>query len=352
MAYLMLVGLLGLTAYMVEPLSAMASEQSSRVEQTLLAHLEARQPSFALLIPENDLQNMSTIIHAMLKNHTYLALDISSWRYFAHSFGVYSMVTFTVKYRESKAEYQAVLQGVHYVVQHYILKPGMDAYAKEKAIHDYVVLNVSYDQSLTHYTAYDALYDRTATCQGFAMLTDRLLRAAGFKDIILSGTAVDSLGRAAHAWNEVKVDGNWYQLDTTWDDPIPFVKGRVLYDYFNLTNAQMGRNHFWNHAGLPIADTNYLAQLQASHKASDHALIVQTGLFAQEPQDTFTSLDKLQMDLAAIAPKSHAKYLFRFPFTEVKELANLHLPYAASFSYQRDARDPTYALVTLTVMLK
>ena len=339
-----------LATVMMNPLSAVAAAAPTNVEDAILAHLEARQSQFSVAIPADEEQNVSAMIHTVLLAHTYLALDISEWRYLETSFGLGDLVNFSITYRETAAQYQAVLRGVRYVLHKYILKPGMDVYAKEKAIHDFVVLNVAYDQSLTHYTAYDALYDHTATCQGFAMLTYQLLRAAGIDNIILSGTAVNALGKAAHAWNEVKLAGRWYQLDTTWDDPIPFVKGRVLYDYFNLTSAQLGRNHFWNKAGLPVANTNYIAVLQASRNKSDRAILQQTGLFAEEPQDTFASLAKLQADLAAAKPKSNEKYLFRFPYRDMDQLHNLQLPYAATYSYQQDARDPVYALVTLTVM--
>ena len=42
-----------------------------------------------------------------------------------------------------------------------------------------------------------------------------------------------------HAWNLVKLHDIWYHLDCTWDDPVPDVKGRVLYNYFNLNDEKI-----------------------------------------------------------------------------------------------------------------
>ena len=61
-----------------------------------------------------------------------------------------------------------------------------------------------------------------------------------------------------HGWNKVKVDGNWYNLDVTWDDPVPDKKGHISYGYFLVSDSQLAKTHSWNDAGLPKAtDTRY-----------------------------------------------------------------------------------------------
>ncbi|MEI0738920.1 hypothetical protein VQ056_23700 [Paenibacillus sp. JTLBN-2024] len=48
-----------------------------------------------------------------------------------------------------------------------------------------------------------------------------------------------------HAWNLVLLDGKWYHLDTTWDDPAPDRKGEIGFGYYLRTDAQMKKDHAW-----------------------------------------------------------------------------------------------------------
>lgn len=113
-----------------------------------------------------------------------------------------------------------------------IINNSMTTVQKEKAIHDYIVSHVAYDTTLKNHSAYAALVPPYKTvCQGYALLTCRMMANAGIDVRIVPSTV--------HAWNIVNIDGHWYQLDCTWDDPVPDVAGRVTYSYFNLTDAQL-----------------------------------------------------------------------------------------------------------------
>mgnify|MGYP002624557236 CR=1 FL=1 len=94
-------------------------------------------------------------------------------------------------------------------------------YERARTVYDYVCDNVSYDRVHVkngHYflrsTAYAALIRRTATCQGYSVLLYRMFREAGLDARIITGEARDGF----HAWNIVKVDGNYYYVDATWDE--------------------------------------------------------------------------------------------------------------------------------------
>jgi transglutaminase/protease-like cytokinesis protein 3 len=58
---------------------------------------------------------------------------------------------------------------------------------------------------------------------------------------IMTGTADGEL----HAWNRVLLDGDWYQLDATWDDPIPDRGDFAGHTYFNVTDDIMDDTHTW-----------------------------------------------------------------------------------------------------------
>ena len=66
-------------------------------------------------------------------------------------------------------------------------------------------------------TAYAALVNHRATCQGYCVLLYRMLRENGVDCRVVTGIGVDDGGEQLHAWNIVKLDGRWYNLDATWD---------------------------------------------------------------------------------------------------------------------------------------
>ena len=94
-----------------------------------------------------------------------------------------------------------------------------------RAVYRYLIENVSYDEvhkNNAHYhlksTAYGALVNKRAVCQGYAVAAYRLLRELDIDCRVITGTASDGdLGEEYHAWNIVRVDGKYYDLDITWD---------------------------------------------------------------------------------------------------------------------------------------
>lgn len=100
---------------------------------------------------------------------------------------------------------------------------GMSDYEKIETIYSYVCRTVAYDNSDDDlkFSAYGALVNRRAVCQGYASLLYRMLREAGIENRIITGTA----SKVAHSWNIVKIGSKFYNLDATWDagsDPEDF----------------------------------------------------------------------------------------------------------------------------------
>lgn len=142
-----------------------------------------------------------------------------------------------------------------------IIKPGMTDYQKQLAIHDYIVLNCEYDVETLKkgqtasghedaFFAYGALINGVALCGGYTEAANILLRISGIESIRLDSED--------HAWNLVKLEGGYYHMDVSWDDPTPDVKGRIRHDYFNLTDKQILQysSHKWlNKEYFPTADS-------------------------------------------------------------------------------------------------
>lgn len=85
----------------------------------------------------------------------------------------------------------------------------------EKAlyINDWIALHSYYDKTLTKYTAKELLLEGTAVCQGYASAYYYLL---GYLGIPVGLVRSSEMG---HIWNAVYINGHWYHVDTTWDDP-------------------------------------------------------------------------------------------------------------------------------------
>ena len=129
---------------------------------------------------------------------------------------------------------------------------GKNDIEKMKYIHDYLVDTIEYDQTFTEkniYNIYGALVSKTCVCEGYAKASQYLLNEAGLENIIITGTATNSDGKTEnHAWNYVNIDGKWYAIDTTWDDPIIVGGGKltntIRYRYFLKGSSTMNKNHF------------------------------------------------------------------------------------------------------------
>ena len=143
----------------------------------------------------------------------------------------------------------------------------MSDYQKEAAVYQWLVQNVNYDW--THndvmvstpresFTPYGGLVNRTAVCLGYATSFQLLMDLAGVEFITVVGAAHQSTGD--HAWNMVRLDGNWYCVDVTWDASRRQngqTKGLPSgWRYFNVTSSYMaGSDHQWDYANIPEAVT-------------------------------------------------------------------------------------------------
>ncbi len=142
-------------------------------------------------------------------------------------------VEYKLNYNESKEQTDAVLTKVKKELN--ALKVStMNEYDKIKTVHDYIINNATYDISAVHSSAYDNLLNQTSVCQGYAMVTYLMMKEAGIDCRIITGTGKG----VSHAWNIVRLNGKWYNIDCTWDDPVSSDgKKHLEYDYFLKSDA-------------------------------------------------------------------------------------------------------------------
>lgn len=138
-----------------------------------------------------------------------------------------------------------------------IIAEGMKDVDKIKAVHDYIVLNTeyAYDEYLNqtlkdeHFSEEGVLWEGKAVCQGYAYTFQLCMELLGIDSIIVEGE--DLISKGNHAWNMVSIDGEWYHVDTTWDDPVPDRKDMIDYKYFLVTDEVLMKDHKWETKRYP-----------------------------------------------------------------------------------------------------
>ena len=130
---------------------------------------------------------------------------------------------------------------------------GASDYDKALAVYEYIIYNTSYDTSLDTNSIHHIFMDGKGICGCYSKTTQYLLNLMGIECVTVSGYTVSDSGRTDHAWNLVKLDGDWYWLDTTWGDPVGYGEERIQYDYFCLTTEAISIDHFVDDS-FPVPD--------------------------------------------------------------------------------------------------
>ena len=193
-----------------------------------------------------------------------------SWSATSTDGGYNATITYTLNYYTTAAQEQEMNQAVNALLADLDVAEETD-YRKIKAVYDYLCENVTYDYENLNdqnhtlkYTAYAALIDGTAVCQGYASLFYRLALTLGVDARLIAGDA-----GGPHAWNIARLNDLYYNLDSTWDAGMP------EYQYFLVNEA-----HFTDHsryadyaseafyAAYPMSETDFDPEADIPHTHS------------------------------------------------------------------------------------
>lgn len=123
-----------------------------------------------------------------------------------------------------------------------------NTYNDIKMVHDYLVDNIEYDSSISKaniYDVYGALVNHVAVCEGYARSFKYILDEMGIPCVLVIGTGTNSRGETErHAWNYVEIQGSWYAVDCTWDDPV-IVGGGIVSQSSKYKYFLKGSNEFY-----------------------------------------------------------------------------------------------------------
>lgn len=173
--------------------------------------------------------------------YTYQIIPKSGTKYFSDSWG-------------SKEELDEDIKNVDEIAYKVANEANnlKGSYNKAKYVHDYLVDNIDYDQigGINSGNLYGALINRKAVCEGYSKALQYLLNILNIPNIIVYGSGTNNTGESEfHSWNYVQMEnGNWYGVDTTWDDPIIIGNGKsnseIKSKYFMKGSNLLFTSHF------------------------------------------------------------------------------------------------------------
>ena len=149
-----------------------------------------------------------------------------------------------------------------------VITEGMTDFEKELALHDALLRSVRYDETSFDPATpqgqpdsgnpYGPLVEGYGVCLGYATSLQLLLDLAGVECITVVGASYNST--SDHAWNLVRLEGEWYGVDPTWNDPSAWENlpeemwDRTHHLHFNVTSDDLRRtNHQWDYLNVPEA---------------------------------------------------------------------------------------------------
>lgn len=111
---------------------------------------------------------------------------------------------------------------------------------KEKYVYEQLQKNCTYvNNSEMNQSAFSALVNKESVCAGYARAFQYILIQLNIPCYFCSGY----VGTGNHAWNIVYIDGNYYNVDLSWDDALGDASQSYSYTYFNISDTAIGLDH-------------------------------------------------------------------------------------------------------------
>ena len=151
----------------------------------------------------------------------------------------------------SEAQVESAISQVEQVKNSIVSRRSGNTYEDIKMVHDYLVDSMEYDTTISRnniYDVYGALVNHVAVCEGYARSFKYILDEMGIPCVLVIGTGTNSRGETErHAWNYVELQGTWYAVDCTWDDPVVVGGGSISqsskYKYFLKGSSEFYSDH-------------------------------------------------------------------------------------------------------------
>ena len=188
-------------------------------------------------------------------NKMYLNIETTT-KFFKTTYNVYISPSQNSNYLNdeftSKTQIESAISAIENAKNNILAKLKGTDYQNILFLHDYLVDNIEYDskyKAMGSYSIYGALIERKCVCEGYAKAFKYLANSAGIECELMQGNATNSANETEnHAWNCVKINGTWYEVDATWDDPIVIgnngrATNEMKYRYFLKGTNTFNKDH-------------------------------------------------------------------------------------------------------------
>lgn len=210
----------------------------------ILEKIETMPPTIE--IPSLSQEELNRVFEALLYDNPYLFFLGRTCTVTAKGLKTYFNASYVMSAGEYKQKKETLVRKADEILGK---NSATDQFNTELFIHDYIIDNCSYSYSgaENESNAYGALIENVAACEGYSKATKLLLDLAEIESCLLSGKARNLQDRfESHMWNIVNINGDYYHLDVTWDDPVTLGKEEEsdpIYTYFNITDKEIQQTH-------------------------------------------------------------------------------------------------------------
>lgn len=191
------------------------------------------------------LDDLSFLIKDIYSDGSYISGTLGRVTSQVVDCGEYTQVNFSVEYRNTLEEEEFINSEVNRILKN-IIKPGMSEFEKVKAVHDYIINNTRYAKDTKHspHSAYTIFKEGKGVCQAYTLASYRLLDAIGIENYYVVGKSSNGGVWNDHSWNLLKIDGRYYNMDVTKDDPlISDGEQRLTYKNFLVSDKEFSKTH-------------------------------------------------------------------------------------------------------------
>lgn len=200
----------------------------------------------------NEIRQM---IDKLTEDGSYISGTLAGFEYgIRYIPGISTSVELTIDYtyHHTAAQERELTMGINSIAA-MISQTAKTDLDKVLAVNDYITRTYSYsfNTNLTPHSAYTMFKEGQGVCQAYALFAHRLLQELDMEVYYQTGEIIRD--GELHAWNIVKVDGEWYNFDPTWNDPTADRKGQTTYEYLLVSDDIMNQSRTRDEHGLPRA---------------------------------------------------------------------------------------------------
>lgn len=221
------------------PYYAMLSPQEQQAYRLIYSYASVADRSEIALGSTITCDQLDNVINSLYYDHPELFWMESSYRYSYNRAGM--AVSVTLNYNDTAQNLEESRAAFTAAAQKVLDGAGQlsSPVEREKYVHDYLLDNVEFLLDAPYsQNAYSALVKGESVCAGYARAFQYLLMELDIPCYYCVGYANEN-----HAWNIVGLGDGFYNVDVSWDDPAGNPAGKYRYEYFNLTDAEMGTDH-------------------------------------------------------------------------------------------------------------